>query len=148
MHATFTRSLVMSLAAALCAGWAPAYAYAADQIYSCQYFTSPGQLKKAASRVDLTLVEHGDGKSWTLTWPDNRTVAAAQAEVSFGCMGRSNGLVWTEGAKRRVAFTCFSDVHSDGQGAYFWLSMKHPSLFQMPGYGCQSVTEPAKPVEQ
>jgi hypothetical protein len=117
--------------------------------FSCQLFHTDREAGRPIVREDVKIVQSGSlGDStgrWTMSWLGQPPVTAQPFETSFGSIGGSVGIRWTAAdGKRKKAFISFSDVHSEDGKIYFWLSLDRPSLWQPPGYGCESrSTEPS-----
>ena len=118
---------------------------AADTVFACQYFHTDREASDGSVHVvDLRAVRHAD-KTWTLEWANKSAVVAKSFPANFGSIGGSVGLEWQDAkGNPQKAFLAFGDV-IDGSGKeYFWLNLKRPSLWQTPGYGCESQSGASK----
>ncbi|HEY1607458.1 MAG TPA: hypothetical protein VGF77_17870 [Allosphingosinicella sp.] len=114
---------------------------APTRIFSCHFVRSEREAAHPTLQEDLRIVQSGSPYDatgrWTLSWPGQAPLTAEPFEASFGSVGGSVGLQWTAtNGKAKKAFISFSDIHSDNDRIYFWLSLDRPSLWQSPGYVC------------
>jgi NADH-quinone oxidoreductase subunit H len=79
------------------------------------------------------------GEVWRLDFAGGASVEGKAFEASFGSVGGGTGIEWRDQAgKTHRAFISYSDiVMANGQKAMF-LSLNRPSLWQPPGYVCQT----------
>jgi hypothetical protein len=79
------------------------------------------------------------GELWLLDFADGSSVQGTAFDASFGSMGGGTGIEWRdENGKAHRAFVSYSDiVQQNGQKVMF-LSLDKPSLWQSPGYVCQT----------
>jgi hypothetical protein len=116
---------------------------ASTRTFVCQLFRNDREAERPIVREDIKFVQsgslHDSTGRWTVSWAGLPPVTAQPFEASFGSIGGSVGLRWTAAdGKQKKAFISFSDVHSGDGKIYFWLSLDRPSLWQTPGYGCES----------
>jgi hypothetical protein len=80
-----------------------------------------------------------DGELWILDFADGSSVQGKAFDASFGSIGGGTGIEWLDkNSKTRRAFLSYSDVvQGNGQKVMF-LSLDKPSLWQPPGYVCQT----------
>jgi hypothetical protein len=109
--------------------------------FACSYVRNPRNVPDPRRHADLRMVRHGVGEAaqWTLAWPDRPVITATSFPVEFGSVGGSQGLRWQENGASKTAYISFSDVVMEGGSTAFWMSMDRPSLWQPPGYACQSM---------
>jgi hypothetical protein len=110
-----------------------------DTVFACQYFRTEREASDGDVHVvDLRAVRHADA-TWTLEWADKPPVSAISFPSEFGSVGGSVGLRWRDvKGKEMKAYISFSDIGNDNGKQYFWLNLKRPSLWQPPGFGCES----------
>jgi hypothetical protein len=113
-----------------------------NRVFICQHFQADAD--NGSVREDLRIVQVGSLNDttgqWTIQWPGQPPIAAAPFSASFGSVGGSIGLRWQDAnGRQKQAYISFSDIHGSGK-IFFWLSLDRPSLWQAPGYGCESQT--------
>jgi hypothetical protein len=113
------------------------------ETFSCHFYRNVGETKGESEREDLKITQsgplHGPAGAWTVQLPGQAVIKAEAFEAKFGSIGGSMGLRWTAADGRpATAYISFSDVTSANGKIYFWLSLDRPSLWQPPGYGCES----------
>ena len=127
------------LLGALAVAQAPAEA-ASAAIFACSY------VKNEKSDPDNHVVDlraerrrGSDGETWVLDFPDGLSVSGKAFDSAFGSIGGGTGIEWRDtNGKARKAFVSYSDIVSgDGQETMF-MSLDKPSLWQPPGYVCQT----------
>ena len=79
------------------------------------------------------------GDIWLLDFADGSSVRGKAFAAAFGSVGGGVGIEWLQkDSKTRRAFVSYSDVvQPEGQKLMF-LSLDKPSLWQPPGYFCQT----------
>jgi len=126
----------------------PAASGSESRVFLCQHFRTMHDAERGTVRADLTIVQSGSlhdaTGQWTAQWPGQSPIAATPFPASFGSVGGSVGLRLQDANGRpREAYISFSDIHAETGKVYFWLNLDRPSLWQPPGYGCESqATEP------
>jgi NADH-quinone oxidoreductase subunit H len=113
---------------------------ASDDVFACSY------VKDEKSDPDMHVVDlrakrrtTSNGELWLLDFADGSAVEAKAFEASFGSIGGGNGIEWrdNEGNAHR-AFISYSDVVSPNGQKMMFLSLDEPSLWQPPGYVCET----------
>jgi hypothetical protein len=114
-------------------------ASAPESVFACQYFRNDAEASDGSVHtVDLRVAKRTDG-TWTLQRQNDAVVIATEFPADFGSIGGSVGLRWEDGkGKRKTAYISYSDIVAPAGKKYFWLSFDHPSLWQAPGFGCES----------
>ena len=109
-------------------------------VFACSY------MKDEKSDPDSHIVDlraerraTSDGDIWQLDFADGSSVQGRAFDASFGSIGGGTGIEWRDkDNKTRRAFVSYSDIRlPNGQKAMF-LSLNKPSLWQSPGYVCQT----------
>jgi hypothetical protein len=107
--------------------------------YVCGYMRNGRSNPDPTSRPDLRLTRRAaqSGSLWTLSRPGQPEIVATGFPAVFGVHG-SEGMRWQEnGAEKRAYITYAEDRLSDGSRV-LWFSFNRPSLWETPGYICQS----------
>ncbi|MGQ0590487.1 MAG: hypothetical protein ACT4N8_13320 [Sphingosinicella sp.] len=107
-------------------------------VFACSFVRSAND--EPGSVVDLRVERRSDaaGERWRLDWAEGRSAEARPFEAEFGSVGGSSGIEWTENGETKRAYISYSDISlPNGQIAMF-LSLDRPSLWQPPGYVCQT----------
>jgi NADH-quinone oxidoreductase subunit H len=109
-------------------------------VFACSYIKNE-KSDPDSHFVDLRAERRttSDGDVWLLQFADGSSVKGRAFDASFGSVGGGTGIEWRDkSGKLRRAFVSYSDVVSEnGQKAMF-LSLDKPSLWQPPGYVCQT----------
>lgn len=107
--------------------------------YICSYMRHGRSNADPRSRTDLRLVRRGDQTTsqWTLAWPDRPEVVATGFAASVGIHG-SEGLRWQENGAGKRAYVAYSENRLADGATVLWFSLNRPSLWETPGYICQS----------
>jgi NADH-quinone oxidoreductase subunit H len=116
-----------------------AEATAQNDVFACAFVRRSSEEPKSFVDLRAERISDGQGERWRLDWADGRSASADTFAVNFGSVGGSTGLRWVnqDGATKQ-AFVSYSDLAlPDGQKAMF-LSLDKPSLWQPPGYICQT----------
>jgi len=108
-------------------------------VFACAFVASESD--EPGSIVDLRAerTTNGQTETWRLDWADGRSADGVAFDAKFGSVGGSTGVQWSDARGRtKKAFISYSDmVLPEGQRAMF-LSLDKPSLWQPPGYVCQT----------
>jgi hypothetical protein len=113
---------------------------ASRDVFACSY------VKDEKSDPDSHVVDlraerrsTSDGDLWLLDFADGSAFQGRAFEASFGSIGGGTGIEWRDrNGKARRAYVSYSDiVQGDGQKVIF-LNLDKPSLWQPPGYLCQT----------
>ena len=107
--------------------------------YICGYMRNGRSNPDPRSHTDLRLTRRvvQSGSEWTLSRPGQPDVVATGFPARFGIHG-SEGMRWQEnGAEKRAYITYAEDGLADGSRV-LWFSLNRPSLWETPGYICQS----------
>ncbi|WP_447762741.1 hypothetical protein [Sphingopyxis panaciterrae] len=112
-----------------------------DVLFNCWSVKSDGKLDDKRP-PDMVLTRQGKmsdaSASWLVQWAGKEPVSAMAFEANYGSVGGSTGLRWSEDGRERVAFVSYSDIKMANGSEAFWLSFDKPSLWQPPGYVCDS----------
>jgi len=109
-----------------------------SDVFACSFVARVDD--EPGSVVDLRAERRSSatGEHWQLDWAEGRSAYARAFEAEFGSVGGSTGIEWTESGETKRAYISYSDiVLPAGQKAMF-LSLDRPSLWQPPGYVCQT----------
>jgi hypothetical protein len=112
--------------------------------YICGYMRNGRSNPDPRARTDLRLTRRTvqSGSEWTISRLGQPDIAAAGFPARFGIHG-SEGMRWQEnGAEKRAFITYAEDALADGSRV-LWFSLNRPSLWETPGYICQSETPQA-----
>jgi NADH-quinone oxidoreductase subunit H len=91
--------------------------------------------------VDLRAERHttAEGEVWLLSFANGSSVQGKAFDASFGSIGGGTGIEWRDkSGKTRRAFVSYSDIIMEGGQKAMFLSLDKPSLWQAPGYVCQT----------
>jgi hypothetical protein len=111
-----------------------------NDVFACSY------VKDEKSEPDSHIVDlraerrtTAEGEVWLLNFADGTSIQGKAVEASFGSIGGGTGIEWRDkNEKVRRAFVSYSDIVLPGGQKAMFLSLGKPSLWQPPGYACQT----------
>jgi NADH-quinone oxidoreductase subunit H len=113
---------------------------ASKDVFACSYVRDE-KSDPDSHIVDLRAERRttSDGDVWLLDFADGSSVQGKAFDAAFGSIGGGTGIEWRDkNSKSHRAFVSYSDIaQSSGQRVMF-LSLDKPSLWQPPGYVCQT----------
>jgi len=129
-----------STGAAMVSGETSASAEANKDVFACSYMENENS-DPDSHYVDLRAERRTTATEdlWRLDFANGFSVEGKAFGAEFGSIGGGTGIEWRDGkGEAHKAFVSYSDVVlENGQKAMF-LSMDKPSLWQPPGYYCQT----------
>ena len=111
-----------------------------EDVFACSYVKDE-KSDPVGHVVDLRAERRSisDGEIWLLDFANGSSVQGKAIDASFGSIGGGTGIEWRDKSNQlHQAFVSYSDVvERNGQKVMF-LSPDKPSLWQPPGYVCQT----------
>jgi len=109
-------------------------------VFACSYMKDENS-EPDSHFVDLRAERRtaSSGDEWLLDFADGSSAQGRSFDADFGSVGGGTGIEWRDNkGQARRAFVSFSDIVTENGQKVMFLSLDKPSLWQPPGYLCQT----------